>query len=771
MRPSRELRQLAHFVIKLQLCLGSWTLSPALRATGDELIVVASGASVRHAANRAAEAVQVLEPGTRLTIMPPHRQGEYLHIRLDDGTEGWIHRSLVQPIVSSAPIDDATPASGAVRDLRAEEREVVTEHLALGRPVFAYERPREGFVLAVNAQTRVPAWVQYELDVESLDGLGDRDLSRFLADESLPRIARAQLADYHSSGFDRGHMAPAGDMKRSQQVMDSSFLLSNIAPQVGPGFNRHIWRFLEEAVRDWVAVRGKLTIVTGPVFQPDNDGVVSYLTIGENHVAVPNAYFKIIVDKDTSEALAFIIPNRQLFGRRFEEFLVSVDEIESVTGTDFFSELPDEVENRLEATGASELWPIQRALRLQLDEATRDVSIEMVDFDERGHVARPNQLENVIRQARQVRPTHMFLMAHGWNNSRSTAMGSYQAMLSLMSEVADENPGTRPDPYRPFVIGVYWPSKAWDEQSGRLQSPLDDEDLTLALLKVMQPADSPATHLQDVIMMRELLQKKPEAVTAGDFQLAWQILRRYTSEAATTEEESLFDDPRGIDQLRQRGLSGSSIGNLFRVFTFWQMKKRAGMIGRSGGQQLLARLMAEFEEAEFHLAGHSFGSKFWLSALADDFQRPIRNVDSLMLLQAAISSYAFADRIPHVGRPGGYRTVLSRVNGPIVATYTSRDWPLSWAYPLGSRLAGQVGELERAISPDRFSALGAVGAAAVGRRIPLRAVGEAYQLAPELWSIDGGDTITGHSGFYNAEVAWLLWSAIRSSDKLQSDHY
>ena len=186
------------------------------------------------------------------------------------------------------------------------------------------------------------------------------------------------------------------------------------------------------------------------------------------------------------------------------------------------------------------------------------------------------------------------------------------------------------------------------------------------------------------------------------------------------------------------------------------------MVGGTGGRQLVGRLMSELPNAEFHLGGHSFGSKFWLSALDGPGELP-RKVNSLMLLQAAVSAYAFADRVPGDVRPGGYRAVLNQVNGPIIATHTSRDWLLSWAYPVGSRLAGQVGELERAAEVNRYAALGAVGAARAGKRTTIRNAGDAYELGPPaLWSVDAGDKIPGHSELGNRDVSWLLWSAIRS---------
>ena len=153
-------------------------------------------------------------------------------------------------------------------------------------------------------------------------------------------------------------MAPAADMKRSQRVMDESHLLSNIAPQIGIGFNRHIWAGLESLVRDWVRERGALTIIMGPVFEAQGNRV-QYGVIGPNEVAAPTHFFKIVVDMNdpnNPDAIAFLMPNENLSGREPEEFITSIDDIESRTGIDFLTALSDPVERSLEALTTGAIW-------------------------------------------------------------------------------------------------------------------------------------------------------------------------------------------------------------------------------------------------------------------------------------------------------------------------------------------------------------------------------------------------------------------------------
>lgn len=208
----------------------------------------------------------------------------------------------------------------------------------------------KGFALSYNHLTKTPAWVVERLQAETLSGLANRKYSIFKTDPRLAPESQAGLADYRGSGYDRGHMVPAGDLKSDQAAMDESFYLSNIAPQVGVGFNRGIWRKLEQKVRVWVRTRGELYVITGPVFY-------DYLpVIGKSKVVVPDAFFKIIYDPESFETLAFLLPNRALPDAPLSEFQTTIDALESRTGIDFFSELAPALEAALELT-AHPVWP------------------------------------------------------------------------------------------------------------------------------------------------------------------------------------------------------------------------------------------------------------------------------------------------------------------------------------------------------------------------------------------------------------------------------
>jgi endonuclease G len=343
------------FVLFVGLCTAT--------ASADYLKVSRS-ATIKAEPNREALVIEGTESGTLLPLLDDGRQiNGYYHVQtISVGQPGWIYRTLVRryagDITQPAPqAEILDPLSDPTGRLTVEQRGFAARHLRLGKPQAVYERVREGYVLAQDGRLKIPLWVQYELDTEDLQGAVDRT-DDFRPDASVPFGFRAELIDYRGSDFDRGHMAPAADMKRSRTVMSESFLLSNMCPQVGIGFNRDVWADLESAVRGWVQQRGTLTIITGPVFAVEGNHV-SYEVIGQDKVAVPTHFYKIIVDANDPtrvEALAFMLPNQNLSARYYGDFLCSIDEIESATGLDFLSALPASTEEAVESRKATGIW-------------------------------------------------------------------------------------------------------------------------------------------------------------------------------------------------------------------------------------------------------------------------------------------------------------------------------------------------------------------------------------------------------------------------------
>ena len=208
---------------------------------------------------------------------------------------------------------------------------------------------RVGYTVSYNSERRVPNWVAWHLTASHLKGNTKRSESSFHEDVDVPE-PRAIDNDYVRSGYDRGHMCPAGDNKWSQQAMDQSFLFTNICPQA-PQLNRGDWNEMEQACRKWAKQYGDIYIVCGPIFYKKR-----CKTIGRNKVAVPDAFFKVVlVMKDEPKAIGFIYKNAD--GNRPKgDYANSVDEVERITGIDFFPKLPDRIEKKVEAQCVPSDW-------------------------------------------------------------------------------------------------------------------------------------------------------------------------------------------------------------------------------------------------------------------------------------------------------------------------------------------------------------------------------------------------------------------------------
>lgn len=199
-----------------------------------------------------------------------------------------------------------------------------------------------GFTLSYDADFKTPQWVAWELTREEARGTLPRGKT-FRPDPEV-RGAKAYHKDYTDSGYDRGHMAPAADMKWSAEAMKASFYTSNICPQ-NHNLNAGDWKELEELERCWAERYGAVAITAGPVYTSRRP-----LRIGANKVAVPDAFFKVLLVgyPDSPEAYGFVFRNCA-GSRPLDAYQLTVDEVEILTGMDFFCALPDEVEDRIES--------------------------------------------------------------------------------------------------------------------------------------------------------------------------------------------------------------------------------------------------------------------------------------------------------------------------------------------------------------------------------------------------------------------------------------
>jgi endonuclease G, mitochondrial len=209
-----------------------------------------------------------------------------------------------------------------------------------------------GYTLAYSEPHEQALWVAYTLSTEKLVAVAKRT-NRFLIDPKV-REGSATDADYKNSGYDRGHLAPAADMAWSDATMRESFYFSNMSPQV-PAFNRGVWKRLEEQVRVWARENEHLYIVTGPVLHE------SLRAIGPNHVAVPEIYYKVLLDLTEPEwkGIGFLVQN-EASTAPLGQFSVTIDSVQRLTGIDFFHHLPDSLENALEGKFSLQQWGLDK---------------------------------------------------------------------------------------------------------------------------------------------------------------------------------------------------------------------------------------------------------------------------------------------------------------------------------------------------------------------------------------------------------------------------
>lgn len=207
---------------------------------------------------------------------------------------------------------------------------------------------KSGFSLVYSEPHEQALWVAYELTAYETNSSYART-DKFMSDPEI-KTGSAKPTDYKGTGFDRGHLAPAGDMGWSSQSMAESFYMSNMSPQA-QGFNRGIWKKLEELVRTWAVDYGAICVVTAGILTNDLP------TIGSTGVSVPAYYYKVILDNTGPDykAIGFILPNASS-KVSLQSYAVSVDEVERVTGIDFFPLLEDGLEESLESTVSVREW-------------------------------------------------------------------------------------------------------------------------------------------------------------------------------------------------------------------------------------------------------------------------------------------------------------------------------------------------------------------------------------------------------------------------------
>jgi hypothetical protein len=393
-------------------------------------------------------------------------------------------------------------------------------------------------------------------------------------------------------------------------------------------------------------------------------------------------------------------------------------------------------------------------------------------------------------------PTDVFVLSHGWNGDVPAARRQYDAWVAAMAGCPEDEAAARslPGGFRPVVVGVHWPSRAWGSEdlspasfslSGNGPGAPGDGSPAQGLVdeSAAALADTPTVReavrtIVDAALEDPVPETLPAPVRAAYQQLDDAAGVGADGEGAAPGEDRAPFDPEATYQaalLEELTSFGStSLGGVLaplRVLTFWHMKRRAREVGAHGIARLLAELQDASPDSRLHLMGHSFGCIVVSSAVASPLRRGRRPVTSLALIQGAMSLWSFCSAIPSAPtRPGFFHRVVADglVDGPVVATTSVHDRAVGTFYPLGAGARGQLDYLPGQL--PRYGAIGAYGVRGPGVESSdddLHPVDEPYDfregrvhnLRGDAVIKDSAGVMGAHSDITKPPVAHAVWQA------------
>ena len=417
-----------------------------------------------------------------------------------------------------------------------------------------------------------------------------------------------------------------------------------------------------------------------------------------------------------------------------------------------------------------------------------------IGFDEHGKAAQ-GEVDALLAELPGKDLTDLFVFSHGWNNDRRQARRLYQLYFQQVPGLLGRGGGQAA---RVGTLGVVWPSKRWADEpeptgdgggggaaglgdAAAAAAPADDT----ALVEDLKDVFAGDQQRQALDELARLLEERPEDPAAlARFQtLMGELAGAPDAETAGEDQGELAlldDDPEEVfgrfaDAVPQTGEGGAAgIGDAFgrlwdgakealRQLTYFEMKKRAGVVGKQGLGPLLGRIHQADPELRIHLLGHSFGARlvsFALAGLPDGAGSPVK---SLYLLQGAFSHFAFADALPmDRSRGGALKGMAARVDGPLVASFTVHDLAVGKLYPLAALSSrDDAAGLEDRLF--RWGGIGHDGAQAVDAAVAaLGPVGTGYPFQKGRFvNLDGNAIINrggppsgAHSDIFHPELVW-----------------
>lgn len=409
--------------------------------------------------------------------------------------------------------------------------------------------------------------------------------------------------------------------------------------------------------------------------------------------------------------------------------------------------------------------------------------------------------DEIVRTVADEPVTDVIVLSHGWNGDLPSARAQYDRWIgTMLACTADrESAAAVTGGFRPLLVGLHWPSMAWgDEEIGGSSFAVGDGTQAGAPATVETIVDGYADRLSGTPAARAAIRTIVEAALADispttlppEVRAAYEELDRETGQQALGEGSAPGDDREPFDaertyqaalleeQMTAYGAAG--LGGILaplRTLTFWQMKRRACRFGESGAAALVRRIQASTPDSRvvrLHLMGHSFGCIVVSAAVVGGPEDRPASVDSMTLVQGALSLWSYSPDIPMApGRAGYFHHLVTRrlVRGPVVVTMSEHDRAVGSFYPLGAGIAGQV-EYVPGVLPKYggFGAFGARGSLPRVEDLAVRAAHEPYDLQRGvLYNVDcsaviatGSGPSGAHSDICHPEVAHLVWSAMTS---------
>lgn len=450
----------------------------------------------------------------------------------------------------------------------------------------------------------------------------------------------------------------------------------------------------------------------------------------------------------------------------------------------------------------------------------QDFPFWLLAFDKRGALEDAGAIDRLMAELNAQAITDLFIFSHGWNNDRTAALALYNRFFAEVRKVLDATP-PKSASTRIGVVGVVWPSILWpdDADSASMDHvitgggggvalgggpPIPAAQATPKQIRdELHKGYDDAHQLKLLEELTTLLETKPKTAAAL-MEFRAKLGQLIESEASTPDRmqpDSAESAIATLNDQKWRGLlevlgdqallgqpsGGGGVGfgdpfgklwagakDALRIATYWHMKERAGVVGRSGlGEQVLARIAVEAANTRVHLVGHSFGARlvsFSLSGLPASLERERSPVKSLFLLQGAFSHFAFADQLPHdATRSGALKGMAARVDGPLLTTHSKKDLAVARSYPAASFVNGD----DSAAAADQVTRWGGMGfdgaqaVSAVAER--LAPPGKKYPLQKGKWLNLDGNTVIVHGGLPSGAHSDIThphtaWAALVAAD-------